>query len=70
MITAVTVMRQRTTASLKIRRRHVVEHQDAVLKMPPRQTVLDPRLALQQPIQCLVGLALLDLAQAQNRAQA
>src|SRR6266566_4969736 len=38
--------------------------------MSPRQAVLDPALALDQPIQRLIGLALLYLAQAQNRSKA
>ncbi len=38
--------------------------------MPPCQAVLNPLLAFEQPVQCLVGLALLHLAQTQHRAQA
>ena len=70
MIAAVAILRQRTVAALEVGRAHVVEHQHAVLEMPPRQAVLDPRLALQEPIQRLVGLAVLDPAEAQDRAQA
>ncbi len=38
--------------------------------MSPRQAVLDPRLALDKPVQRFVGLTLLHLTQAQNRTQA
>ncbi len=36
--------------------------------MAPRQTILDPHLALKQPIQCLVALAILHPAKDQDRA--
>jgi len=38
--------------------------------MTPRQTVLDSALAIEEPIERLIGLALLHLAQVQNRAEA
>src|SRR6202041_2523893 len=53
-ITAVAMLRQRTTATLEIRRTHVVEHQDTILEIPPSKAVLNPLLAFEQPVQCLV----------------
>src|SRR6266566_2467585 len=69
-IAAMAIVRQRTAAALKVRRTDVVEHQHAVLEMSPRQAGLNPRLALDQPIERLIGLALLHLAQAQSRSEA
>jgi hypothetical protein len=68
-IPAVAVLRQRTMAALEVGRADVIKHQNAVLEMTAGQTALDPDLTLQEPIQRLIGLAILDLAEAQNRAQ-
>jgi hypothetical protein len=69
-IAAVSIARQWTATALKVGRTDVVEHQHAVLEMSPRQAVLDPALAIDQPIERLIGLALLHLTQAQNRSEA
>src|SRR6266700_1273832 len=69
-IAAVSIARQWTATALKVGRTDVVEHQNAVLEMSPRQAVLDPALAIDQPIERLIGLALLHLTQAQNRSEA
>jgi hypothetical protein len=68
-IPTVAELRQRTLAALEVGRTDVIKHQNAVLEMTAGQAVLDPDLALQQPIQRLIGLVILDLAEAQNRAQ-
>jgi hypothetical protein len=69
-IAAVAKLRQRAAAALKVRGTHVVKNQHPILEVPARQAVLDPRLALNQPIERLISFALLHLAQTQNRAQA
>src|SRR4051794_16513712 len=51
-VPAVSAFGQRTTASLQVARRDVVEHQRAILQMAPGQRGLDGRLARQQPIEC------------------
>jgi hypothetical protein len=56
--------------ALEVGRAHVVEHQHAILEMPPGQAILDPLLPLQQPIQRLVGFVILDLTEGQDLAQA
>ena len=58
-VAAVAVARQRAAPPLEVGGADVVEHEHAILEMTPRQAVLDPRLALQQPVERLVGLALL-----------
>ena len=70
MVAAMAVLRQGTAAALKIGRAHVIEHQHPVLQVPPRQAVLDAHLAIEQPIERLVRLALLAPGPVQNRAQA
>ena len=70
MVAAVAVLRQRAFAALQIGRADVVEHQRAVLQMPPRQRALDPRLLLEQPVERRVDLALRHRAERQNLAQA
>ena len=46
------------------------EHHGAVLQIPSRQAALDPRLALEQPVEHVQHLVAGLLAQAQHRAEA
>jgi hypothetical protein len=69
-IAAVAIARQRTAPALEVGRTHVTEHQHAVLEMPPHQAVLYPLLPVDQPIELVIRLALVHLAQAENRTQA
>ncbi len=64
-IAAVTERRQRAAAALHIARGEVVEHEGALLEMPARERVLDPLLALCQPVHHRQQLGLFDLAERQ-----
>ena len=69
-VTAVAALGERAAAAFHVARRHVVEHQRAVVEMALGQRRLDGGLALQQPVERGVELVLIDLAETEPVRQA
>ena len=57
-VTRVAQLRQRARAPLEIRGGHVVEHQLPILEVAAGEAILDPLLALQQPVHRRVQIVL------------
>jgi len=69
MVAAIAELRQLAAPSLEIARGDVVEHEHAVFEVALSEDLLDARLAAAQKVEGGVEFVLVDLAQAEHRAE-